>query len=203
LLPPKISSQAPPNETQAYLERMKNFLDTNNFKEITKEFIVLKQKNILPTLEIYHILLQMCYKTSDLNSALEIFAQFYADTTKSSVSPTKETFEYLLDVVEISSDHFLSLCVVKSIVNGQVPFVKSNSKIANKVRKNLGIKIDLNMWNSIFRSLTTQRKLYSTRDLNFFENVKELAEIFLNSNSNYHDFTEETWRLVIRVSSRL
>src|ERR1044072_8019172 len=102
-------------------------------------------------------------------------------------------------------DHFLSLHVVKSIINGQVPlpFIKSNSKTDDKLRKNLGVKIDLNMWNSILRSLTTQRKLYSTRDLNYLENVKEIAEIFLNSNPNYHDFTEETWRLVIRVGSRL
>ncbi|RIA97443.1 hypothetical protein C1645_814018 [Glomus cerebriforme] len=177
------------NEAQI---RMKNFLDTNNLEAITKEFIALKERNILPTLEIYHILLQMCYKASDLNSALEIFTQIYTDT---SISPTKETYKYLLDVVEVSSDHFLSLHVLKSILNGKIPFIKS-SKI---VQKKLDIKIDLDLWNSMFRSLTTSHKLYSTRDLNYFKNVKELTEIFLNFNPNYNNFTEETWRLIIRA----
>ncbi|CAB4374439.1 unnamed protein product [Rhizophagus irregularis] len=190
---PEITSQV--DKAQIHLERMKNFLDTNNLEAVTKEFIDLKEKNILPTLEIYHILLQMCHKASDLNSALEIFSQIYNDTTKSSISPTKETYKYLLDVVEVSSDHFLSLHVLKSIVNGQIPFIKS-SKIAYK---NLNIKLDLDMWNSIFRSLTTSHKLYSTSDLNYFKEVKELSEIFLNSNPNYHNFTEETWRLIIRA----
>lgn len=191
---PEITPQV--DKAQIHLERMKNFLETNNLEAVTKEFIDLKEKNVLPTLEIYHILLQMCYKASDLNSALEIFIQIYNDTTKSSISPTKETYKYLLDVVEVSSDHFLSLHVLKSIVNGQIPFVKSSSV----AYKNLDIKLDLDMWNSIFRSLTTSHKLYSTRDLNYFKEVKELSEIFLNSNSNYHNFTEETWRLIIRVS---
>ncbi|GBC10846.1 hypothetical protein RclHR1_09950010 [Rhizophagus clarus] len=186
------------DKAQMYLKRMKNFLDTNNLEAITKEFIDLKEKNILPTLEIYHILLQMCYKASDLNSALEIFTQIYTDTTNSSILPTKETYKYLLDVVEVSSDHFLSLQVIKSIVNGQIPFVKS-SKTAYKIQKKLDINLDLDVWNSIFRSLTTSHKLYSTRDPNYFKEVKGLSEIFLNSNSNYHDFTEETWQLIIRA----
>ncbi|CAI2178253.1 11601_t:CDS:2 [Funneliformis geosporum] len=183
-----------------YLDRMKYFLDTNNLEAITKDFIDLKQKNISPTLEIYHVLLQMCYKASDLNSALEIFAQIYNDATKhSSVTPTKETFKYLLDVVEISSDHDLSLYTINSIVNYQIPYIKSNAKIIGKVRKRLDVKIDLNTWNSIFRSLTTSHKLYSTNDLYYFEKLKGLAEFFLESNPDHHNFTEETWRLVIRT----
>jgi hypothetical protein len=194
---PETSPQV--DKARMHLERMKNFLDTNNLEAVTKEFIDLKEKNILPTLEIYHVLLQMCYKASDLNIALEIFTQIYTDITKTSISPTRETYKYLLDVVEISSDHFLSLHVLKSFVNGQLPFVKS-PKIAYKVQQKLDRKLDLDMWNSIFRSLTTSNKIYSTRDLNYFKEVKELSEIFLNSNPNYHNFTEETWRLTIRVS---
>ena len=143
----------------------------------------------------------MCHKASDLSSALEIFAQIFTDATKSSVTPTKETYKYLLDVVETSSDHYLSLHTVKSIVNDQIPFIKSNAKIIDGVQKKLNVKIDWNIWNSIFHSLTTPHKLYSTNDIHYFEEVKGLAEIFLNSNPDYHNFTEETWRLIIRVSS--
>ncbi|CAG8553250.1 8396_t:CDS:2 [Funneliformis mosseae] len=186
-------------QVQIYLDRMKYYLDINNLEAITKDFIDLKQKNISPTLEIYHVLLQMCYKASDLNSALEIFAQIYNDMTKSSVTPTTETFKYLLDVVEASSDHDLSLYTVNSIVNYQIPCIKSNAKVIGKLRKRLDVKFDLNTWNSIFRSLTTSHKLYSTNDLYYFEKVKGLAENFLDSNPDHHNFTEETWRLVIRT----
>ncbi|CAG8788501.1 20153_t:CDS:2, partial [Racocetra persica] len=185
-------------EQQAtYLRRMQGHLESNDLSSVIREFINLKNQNIAPTLEIYHILLKSCTKTSDLQSAIQIINQMYTDSHHSSI-PTKETYKYFLNVVEASSDHLLTISVLRSITNGQVPLANLGSKTPSLTDlRPINVDVDLELWKLILRIMTVPHKIYTTQKMDYFEDVKELCETFIESFRG--PFDEETWRLIIRA----
>ncbi|CAG8721987.1 11785_t:CDS:2, partial [Dentiscutata erythropus] len=180
-----------------YLRRMQSYLESNDLSSVVREFINLKNQNIVPTLEIYHVLLKSCAKTSDLQSAIQIINQMYSDSHQSFI-PTKETYKYFLNVVEASSDHLLTINVLRSIANGQVPLAALDSKTQSLADlRPMNVDIDLELWKLILRSVTTAHKIYTTQKMDYFEDVKGLCETFIESFRGPYD--EETWRLIIRA----
>ncbi|CAG8535003.1 3201_t:CDS:2, partial [Scutellospora calospora] len=180
-----------------YLSRMQNYLESNDLSSVIQEFINLKNQNIMPTLDIYHILLKACAKSSDLQSAIQIINQMYTDSQQSSI-PTKETYKHFLKVVEASSDHLLSINVLKSITNGQVPLDALGSKTPSLADlRPINVDIDLELWKLVLRAMTTTHKIYTTQKMDYFDDVKELCETFIESFRGPYD--EETWRLIIRA----
>ncbi|CAG8785955.1 5698_t:CDS:2, partial [Cetraspora pellucida] len=172
-------------------------LESNDLSSVIREFINLKNQNIVPTLETYHILLKSCAKTSDLQSAIQIINQMYIDSHQSSI-PTKETYKYFLNVVEASSDHLLTISVLRSITNGQVPLANLGSKTPSLTDlRPINVEVDLELWKLILRIMTVPHKIYTTQKMDYFEDVKELCETFIESFRG--PFDEETWRLIIRA----
>ncbi|KAF0445453.1 pentatricopeptide repeat domain-containing protein [Gigaspora margarita] len=182
-------------QQKTYLRRMQSYLESNDLSSVVREFINLKNQNIVPTLGIYHVLLKSCAKTSDLQSAIQIINQMYADSHQSFM-PTKETYKYFLNVVETSSDHLLTMNALRSIANGQVPLATLDSKSLADLQP-MNVDIDLDLWKLILKSVTTAHKIYTTQKMDYFEDVKGLCETFIESFRGPYD--EETWRLIIRA----
>ncbi|CAG8513099.1 4497_t:CDS:2 [Acaulospora colombiana] len=179
-------------EQAAYLKRMRVSLSMKDLPAVTKEFIELKNNNVTPNLEIYHILLKACSLTADLPSAIEIIKQMYKD----SISPVKETYKHLLSVVEASSDHMRAINIVRSMANGQIPLSDKKQFLQGSTDP-LEFEIDLDVWKMMLSAITTPHKLYSTRSMEYFEEVKNLGEIFLETHKR--PFDKETWRLLVRT----
>lgn len=196
------SDKTTTTELDSYLKRMRGCLATNNTSAITTEFINLKNKNIQPNLEIYHILLKACALTADLPCAVEIIKKMYDDSKNANTTPIIGTYKLLLEVVMASSDHALTINIVKSLANGQIP-TNHNSK--NNVNNNYNsflmdhnVRINLEVWKLMLRAVTTPYKIFSTRNVEYFEEVNNLAEMFMENYKRPYD--KETWRLLIRVS---
>lgn len=187
-------------EQTNYLERMQNYLDNKDVFSIKKEFIELKNKNIAPTIEIYHVLLKSCIITEDLFNAIEIIRQMYNDfeVHKSPALPIKETFKYLLEVAQLSTDHFLVMDVVKFIcINGPIPS-KSQKKVVKYNQESINLEIDLELWQMAFSVLTKPDLIYTTNSLRFFKDISDLAELFMKNFNEPYD--EKTLSLIIRVN---
>ncbi|CAG8823282.1 16544_t:CDS:2, partial [Dentiscutata erythropus] len=52
------------------------------------------------------------------------------------------------------------------------------------------------IWKLMLQAITTPYKIYSTRNLEYFEEIKNLAEMFMENYKRPYD--KETWRLLIR-----
>ncbi|CAG8453761.1 12046_t:CDS:2 [Acaulospora morrowiae] len=194
ITPTQPDSNLNGTEQATYLKRMQEFLSANDLSSVTKEFIELKNNNVAPNLEIYHILLKACHLTADLPSAIEIIKQMH-NASKETSLPIKETYKLLLNVVAASSDHTLAISIVKSIANGQIPLVHQRS-ILRENSDPLEFEVDLEMWKLMLSAITTPHKLYGTRNMEYFEEVKNLGEMFLELHKR--PFDKETWRLLIR-----
>nr|CAG8439710.1 13216_t:CDS:2 [Entrophospora candida] len=184
-------------EQTNYLERMQNYLDNKDVFSIKKEFIELKNKNIAPTLEIYHVLLKSCIITEDLFNAIEIIRQMHNDfeVHKSPALPIKETFKYLLEVAQLSTDHFLVMDVVKFIfINEPIPS-KSQRKIVKYNQESINLKNDLELWQMAFSVLTRPDLIYTTNSLRFFKDINKII-----SELNYLPNPEPLYAIVLRYS---